>query len=32
VHFRESQVVEGAWRDEFVYAILADEWREKEGR
>jgi RimJ/RimL family protein N-acetyltransferase len=28
-HFRESHVVEGEWRDEFVYAVLADEWRQK---
>jgi RimJ/RimL family protein N-acetyltransferase len=26
-HFRESHVVEGEWRDEFVYAVLAEEWR-----
>jgi len=26
-HFRESHVVKDEWRDEFVYAILADEWR-----
>ena len=25
-HFRESHVVKGEWRDEFIYAILADEW------
>jgi len=25
-HLVESHVVEGAWRDEFIYAILADEW------
>ena len=29
-HFRESHVVEGEWRDEFVYAVLADEWRAKQ--
>lgn len=26
-HFRESHVVSGEWRDEYVYAILAEEWR-----
>jgi ribosomal-protein-alanine N-acetyltransferase len=26
-HFRESHVVEGEWCDEFIYAVLADEWR-----
>ena len=31
-HFRESQVVEGVWCDEFAYAVLAGEWRVKEGR
>jgi RimJ/RimL family protein N-acetyltransferase len=25
-HFRESHEVKGEWRDEFVYAVLADEW------
>ncbi len=25
-HFRKSHLVKGEWRDEFVYAILADEW------
>lgn len=25
-HFRESHEVKGKWRDEFVYAVLADEW------
>jgi RimJ/RimL family protein N-acetyltransferase len=25
-HFRESHKVIGCWDDEFVYAILADEW------
>jgi RimJ/RimL family protein N-acetyltransferase len=25
-HFRESHVVQGEWRDEFIYAVLADEW------
>jgi RimJ/RimL family protein N-acetyltransferase len=28
-HFRESHVVNGEWRDEFVYAVLADEWKAK---
>ena len=27
-HFRQSHQVEGEWDDEFIYAILADEWRE----
>ena len=31
-HFRESHVVKGEWRDEFVYAVLADEWRAKQGQ
>jgi RimJ/RimL family protein N-acetyltransferase len=26
-HFRESHVVKGEWRDEVIYAILADEWQ-----
>jgi RimJ/RimL family protein N-acetyltransferase len=26
-HFRESHVVKGKWRDEFIYAILAEEWQ-----
>ncbi len=26
-HFRESHLVKGKWCDEFIYAILADEWR-----
>jgi RimJ/RimL family protein N-acetyltransferase len=30
-HFRESHVVQGVWRDEFVYAVLAAEWRAKQG-
>lgn len=25
-HFRESHKVDCKWDDEFVYAILADEW------
>jgi len=28
-HFRESHVVEGEWRDEYIYALLAEEWREE---
>jgi RimJ/RimL family protein N-acetyltransferase len=31
-HFRESDVVDGEWRDEFVYALLADEWRAQQGQ
>jgi len=31
-HFRESHLVKGEWRDEFVYAILVDEWRAKQGK
>ncbi len=27
-HFRQSHQVRGVWDDEFVYAILADEWRQ----
>lgn len=27
-HFRESHKVKGEWDDEFVYAVLADEWRQ----
>lgn len=26
-HFRESHLVKSKWCDEFIYAILADEWR-----
>jgi RimJ/RimL family protein N-acetyltransferase len=26
-HFLESHVVNGEWRDEYVYAVLAEEWR-----
>ena len=29
-HFRESHEVRGEWRDEFIYAILADEWKTKQ--
>jgi RimJ/RimL family protein N-acetyltransferase len=28
-HFRQSHIVNGEWRDEFIYAILAEEWRGK---
>lgn len=31
-HFRESHVVSEAWRDEYIYAVLADEWRAQRGR
>jgi RimJ/RimL family protein N-acetyltransferase len=31
-HFRESQIVNGEWRDEYVYAILADEWRAQQSQ
>jgi RimJ/RimL family protein N-acetyltransferase len=30
-HFRESHVVKGEWRDEFIYAVLAAGWRAKQG-
>ena len=30
-HFRASHRVEGAWRDEFIYALLASEWRGEQG-
>ncbi len=26
-HFRESHIIEGEWRDEYIYAILAKEWK-----
>jgi RimJ/RimL family protein N-acetyltransferase len=26
-HFREHVLVKGAWDEEFIYAILEDEWR-----
>lgn len=29
-HFRESHVMKGEWRDEFIYAVLADEWKAKQ--
>jgi RimJ/RimL family protein N-acetyltransferase len=25
-HFRENEIFKGAWGDEFIYAMLADEW------
>lgn len=28
-HFRESHQVDGEWDDEFIYAILADEWQQR---
>jgi RimJ/RimL family protein N-acetyltransferase len=31
-HFVESHTVQGVWRDEFVYAILASEWEESHVR
>jgi RimJ/RimL family protein N-acetyltransferase len=31
-HFRESHIVKGEWRDEYIYAILADEWRVQQGQ
>jgi RimJ/RimL family protein N-acetyltransferase len=30
-HFRESHQVGGEWDDEFIYAVLADEWRQMHG-
>jgi RimJ/RimL family protein N-acetyltransferase len=29
-HFRQSHIIKGAWRDEVMYAILAEEWRRRE--
>jgi RimJ/RimL family protein N-acetyltransferase len=29
-HFRENEIFKGEWGDEFVYAILADEWRARQ--
>jgi RimJ/RimL family protein N-acetyltransferase len=29
VHFKQSHKVKGEWDDEFIYAVLADEWMEK---
>ncbi len=31
-HFVQSHLVEGAWRDEFIYAVLAEEWQAKQRR
>jgi RimJ/RimL family protein N-acetyltransferase len=31
-HFKESHIVEGEWRDEFIYAILAKEWSGHSGK
>lgn len=28
-HFRHNQIFKGAWGEEFVYAILEDEWRQR---
>ncbi len=28
-HFRQSDLVRGEWRDEYLYAMLESEWREK---
>jgi RimJ/RimL family protein N-acetyltransferase len=28
-HFKQSHKVKGEWDDEFIYAVLADEWMEK---
>jgi RimJ/RimL family protein N-acetyltransferase len=25
-HFRDSKLIKGAWRDRYLYAVLADEW------
>jgi RimJ/RimL family protein N-acetyltransferase len=30
-HLRKSHLVKGEWCDEYVYAMLADEWRAQEG-
>lgn len=30
-HFRENEFIKGEWTDEIVYAMLAAEWREREG-
>jgi RimJ/RimL family protein N-acetyltransferase len=29
-HFRQSHQVEGEWDDEFIYALLAEEWRQRQ--
>lgn len=31
-HFRENEFIKGQWRDECVYALLADEWRYRQDR
>jgi len=28
-HFRQNEIIEGEWTDEFVYAILRPEWQER---
>jgi RimJ/RimL family protein N-acetyltransferase len=28
-HFRQNEIIEGEWTDEFVYAILRAEWQER---
>lgn len=30
-HFRENELVKGEWTDEFVYAMLAEEWARRSG-
>jgi RimJ/RimL family protein N-acetyltransferase len=30
-HLRENEFIKGEWTDEFVYAMLADEWRARTG-
>jgi RimJ/RimL family protein N-acetyltransferase len=29
-HFKQSEFVNGEWQDEFVYAVLAEEWHSKQ--
>ena len=29
-HFKQSEFVNGEWQDEFIYAILAEEWHSKQ--
>ena len=29
-HLRQSQKVKGEWDDEFIYAMIVDEWQEKQ--
>lgn len=31
-HFREHALFKGAWDEEFVYALIEDEWRDRVGR